>query len=135
MIGFVFRGGVEIPKYIRVESVTTSGGAYSQIALITNNTRPFWYLSTWADNTYKLKFTFGSSNDTGANRKIRIHRIFATSINGVGKAWLNAAEGGTVYGDVTTEGITTAKGGFQLETRTTDPTSPAVGRMWLRSDL
>jgi hypothetical protein len=135
MIGFVFRGGVEIPKYIKVESVTTSGGAYSQIALITNNTRPFWYFSTWADNTYKLKFTFGSSNDTGVNRKIRIHRIFATSINGVGKAWLNAAEGGTVYGDVTTEGITTAKGGFQLETRTTDPTSPTVGRMWLRSDL
>lgn len=32
-------------------------------------------------------------------------------------------------------GVATMSGGLVIETRTTDPVSPAVGRMWLRTDL
>jgi len=32
-------------------------------------------------------------------------------------------------------GVTKTTGGLVIETRTTDPTSPEVGRLWLRTDL
>jgi len=35
----------------------------------------------------------------------------------------------------TTTGLVTTSGGLVLETRTTDPASPAVGRIWFRTDL
>jgi hypothetical protein len=102
MIGFIFRKDTNnyIPKYIKVEGQNGSGGTYSQIGLITNNTSPTWYFSCYVANCYKLRFTFGTSNNVGASRRIRLYRIFATSISAsAGKSWFNAVEGGTIYGE------------------------------------
>jgi hypothetical protein len=41
----------------------------------------------------------------------------------------------TFSGNMTTSGLLTASGGLVLESRTTDPASPAAGRIWFRSDL
>lgn len=41
----------------------------------------------------------------------------------------------TIAGNKTLSGITTLSGGSVIEVRTSDPSTPAVGRIWLRSDL
>jgi hypothetical protein len=138
MIGFIFRLDPNnyIPKYVKVEAVSSSGGAYSQIALITNNTQPFWYASTYVGTCYKLRFTFGSSNTVNASRFIRIYRIFATSISAsAGKAWLNAAEGGNLYGALNMNKNKTTN--FVLDSGATAsrPASPVVGQVFYDTTL
>jgi hypothetical protein len=105
MVGFVFRQDTNyfVPKYIKME-LLDSGGAVAASKSITNNTQGFVYFSTYAYSTSKIRLTFGSSNDTTSSRRIRIYRILATAIGSSGKAWLNTAEGGTVYGDINTTG-------------------------------
>jgi hypothetical protein len=136
MIGFVFRSDSNnyVPKYIKVEGVTTSGGSYSQIGLITNNTREYWFFSCYLSNCYKLRFTFGTSSNV-SNRRIRIYRIFATGINSAGKTWLNAVEGGKLLAPIDMNKNKTSN--FVLDSGATAsrPTSPVVGQVFYDTTL
>lgn len=52
-------------------------------------------------------------------------------------AWLRATPEPTLQspGNALIKGVLTAEGGLVIEARTSDPASPASGRMWLRTDL
>ena len=43
--------------------------------------------------------------------------------------------GDTMTGPLTVNGVTKTVGGLVIENRTTDPATPAVGQLWLRTDL
>ncbi|PFN77606.1 hypothetical protein COJ85_32065 [Bacillus sp. AFS076308] len=99
-----------------------------------NTTENFVCSSSWdgIDKAQKIRVKFwGANNNTN---RIAYTRLFALSTKTQGQAWFPKS-GGIVNGDATFEGKTTAKGGLVIETRTTDPFSPEIGRMWLRSDL
>lgn len=136
MLGFIFRSDTNnyVPKYIKMD-LLDSGGAVLATKSITNNTQGFVYFSTYASSTYKIRLTFGSSNDGTASRRIRIYRIFATAIGSSGKAWLNTAEGGTLYGILNMNKNKTTN--FVLDSGATAsrPTNPVIGQVFYDTTL
>ncbi|MDX8288830.1 glycosyl hydrolase family 28-related protein [Metabacillus indicus] len=80
----------------------------------------------------KIRVKFWGANNT--RNEIALCRIFAHSTKTEGKAWL-PKRGGKVDGNLQVKGLLDAKGGFVAENRTTDPASPAIGRVWFRTDL
>lgn len=80
----------------------------------------------------KIRVKFWGANNT--RNEIALCRVFAHSAKTEGKAWL-PKRGGNIDGDVKVKGMTHAQGGFQVETRTSDPATPAIGRVWFRTDL
>jgi hypothetical protein len=137
MMGFIFRQDTNnyVPKYIKMD-LLDSGGAFLATKSITNNTQGFVYFSTYASSTYKIRLTFGSSNDATASRRIRIYRIFATSISAsAGKTWLNAAEGGTVYGNINMNKNKITNMVLDSGITGSRPTNPVVGQVFYDTTL
>ena len=122
------------PSAIKVEFNTTNGGAFTVLDEITNNSGDNKSIVMVPDGIkatiYQLKITLTPA--PGEN--IKLYRIMATSGMGKGKAWLST-QGGTVHGDSEFKGKLKSSGGLVIPVRTSDPTSPEEGQMWLRSDL
>lgn len=78
------------------------------------------------ETIYKIRLSMWGSNQP--NGKIQISRIFAASTTTPGNAFLQK-NGDNVMGDME------FKGSMVIPVRTSDPSSPKVGQMWLRSDL
>lgn len=96
--------------------------------LVDNTESNFYASAPWAagETVQKIRISMWESNREDG--EIHITRLYATSTTKPGEAFL-AKEGGDMHGPLN------AKGGFIVETRTDDPTSPVDGQMWLRTDL
>lgn len=92
-IGIVF-GNNEIPTNIKVERQLAVGGAYIQLANITNNTSPVIHIASRAANVYKIKLTiYGGAS-------VRINRIFGTIGDDYPVAFVNTESDNIIYGDL-----------------------------------
>ncbi|MCY9007208.1 hypothetical protein [Peribacillus frigoritolerans] len=96
-IGLNFGWG-ESPKNIKVERVLTSGGAYAQLANITNNTLGSVKIVSRATNVYKIRLTISVPNNV--NGLIRINRIFATAATSMPVTFVNTETDNQLYGDL-----------------------------------
>ncbi|WP_202187003.1 hypothetical protein [Peribacillus simplex] len=96
-LGLNFGWG-ESPKNIKVERVLTSGGAYAQLANITNNTLGSVKIVSRATNVYKIRLTISVPNNV--NGLIRINRIFATAATSPPVTFVNTETDNQLYGDL-----------------------------------
>ncbi|WP_202190553.1 hypothetical protein [Bacillus sp. BA3] len=96
-LGLNFGWG-ESPKNIKVDRVLTSGGAYAQLANITNNTLGSVKIVSRATNVYKIRLTISVPNNV--NGLIRINRIFATAATSPPVTFVNTETDNQLYGDL-----------------------------------
>jgi hypothetical protein len=115
------------PKNLVVEVYDTSWIEYGDW-YVDNTQNAVMVTAPWAngDRAAKIRLTFWGSNKSDG--LIQISRVFAMSCTRSGNAYI-PKDGGIVDGKLN------LKGGLVIETRTSDPLTPEVGRMWLRSDL
>jgi hypothetical protein len=89
----------EVPTDIKIERVIGKpDNAYSNVTTISKNATSTIHVAARNPKTYKLKFTiWGYVNE---NKGIRVSRIFATSGDGIGTAFMNTEADNKVYGDI-----------------------------------
>lgn len=93
-----------------------------------SHTESFFVSPPWESTVIVSKIRIKMWGSRTGDNRITLSRVFAQSGNLPGNAWLPKM-GGTM------DGVLTTKGGLVLQTTTADPATPAIGQMWLRTDL
>ena len=111
----------ELDTIVTSGGLTPSGSATNQVATALAN---LYYLKT----AYGANWTTVLSAALGSN--------WATALNAaLGSNWSTALGTAVVSGIVTFLAGNADTSNLVLENRTSDPASPALGRIWLRTDL
>jgi hypothetical protein len=97
-VGIMFAWS-ELPTDIKIERVIGKvDNPYTNVSTVTKNSASTVHVATRSPKTYKLKFTiWGYTNE---NKGIRVNRIFATSGDGIGTAFMSTETDNKVYGDI-----------------------------------
>jgi hypothetical protein len=97
-VGIMF-AWAEMPTDIKIERVIGKvDNAYTNVSTISKNSASTIHVAARAPKTYKLKFTvWGFVNE---NKGVRVNRIFATSGDGIGTAFMNTEGDNKVFGDI-----------------------------------
>ncbi|MGE7607637.1 BppU family phage baseplate upper protein [Peribacillus frigoritolerans] len=96
-LGINFGWG-ESAKNIKIERVLASGGAYVQLANITNNVSGTVHIASRATNVYKIRLTISVANN--ANTLVRINRIFATAATTPPVTFVNIESDNKLFGNL-----------------------------------
>ncbi|MEI2338890.1 hypothetical protein FA002_02115 [Priestia megaterium] len=124
----IFSPDKNSPKNVIIEVYDRSSSSWIEFHNETDITENFTVSADWNTAAFGRQIRIKMWGTNGTTNKISLSRVVAQSTKLPGNAFLPKS-GGTVDGPLT------AKGGLTIETRTSDPASPNIGQIWLRSDL
>lgn len=99
LIGLTFRPGLQYPQLVKIEVATSNGGAYSEIFSTTNNQAGEIVVNYYASTAWRIRVTLGDSEDQASTRRIRVSRLWGTSISREGNAYVRTTGDTTIAGD------------------------------------
>lgn len=100
LLGCTFRPGLQYPKMVKIEVATSSGGAYSEVFSTINNESGEIKVNYYASKAWRVRYTFGDSEDLASTRRIRVSRIWGTSIAREGKGYVRTTNDSVVGGNI-----------------------------------